>query len=125
MEDTLVDICIQLGKIRQPLDCGEAVKLANDLIKGTEIREQLIEFQTSRKLGGEDFTYRTLSNGWWDGFLRRHGHKIVTKHGERFACLRSDWTTLPSIRQMYDVIYDELEEAGIAVRYPESQSPVC
>jgi hypothetical protein len=121
MEDTLVEICIQMGKIRQPINCTEALQLANNLIEGTEIQEKLIEFQLSRKICGDDFVPGNVSKGWWIGFLERHDNKIVTKRGEKFAISRSDWTTLPNIRQMYDVIYDELEDAGIAVPFPEPQ----
>jgi hypothetical protein len=37
--------------------------------------------------------------GWWRGFLRKH----------------EDWTTLPNIQQMYEVIYDEMVDACVAV----------
>jgi len=54
-EVALVAICIQMGKIRQPLNHLEAVKVMNDLIDGTETQEALISFQTSRKLGSHEF----------------------------------------------------------------------
>ncbi len=47
--------------------------------------------------------------------MRRHKDKLVTKQGENFALNRSDWTTLPNIRQMYKVIYDEMVDANVAV----------
>jgi hypothetical protein len=47
--------------------------------------------------------------------LRRHEDKLVTKWGEKFALNRSDWTTLPNIKQMNEVIYDEMVDATIAV----------
>jgi hypothetical protein len=40
---------------------------------------------------------------------------IVTKRGKKFALNRSDWTTLPNIKQMYEVIYDEMADARVAV----------
>ncbi len=33
VEVALVEICIQMGKIRQPLSCTEAIALMNDMIK--------------------------------------------------------------------------------------------
>ncbi len=39
----------------------------------------------------------------------------MTKRGEKFALNRSDWTTLPNIKQMYEVIYDEMVDAGVAI----------
>ena len=50
------------------------------------------------------------------GFKKRHRNRIVTKRGEKFACNRSDWTKMKNIRQMYDVIYDEMVDAGVAVK---------
>ena len=47
--------------------------------------------------------------------MRRNHHRLVTKRGERFACNRAQWTTVRNIKQMYDVIYDELVDAGIAI----------
>ena len=111
-EKALVVICIQMQKIRQPISCSEGISLMNDLIKGTDIFDALKEFQMVRKLGGDDFEYGTATAGWWRGFHRRQGHKIVSKRGERFAKNRSDWTKRSNLVVMYDVIYDEMVDAG-------------
>jgi hypothetical protein len=47
--------------------------------------------------------------------LRRHEDRLVTKRGKKIALNRSDWTTLPNIKQMYKVIYDEMVDAHVAV----------
>ena len=44
----LVEICIQMGKIRQPLTGPQAVVVFNDLIRGTPIQESLRSFQSAR-----------------------------------------------------------------------------
>jgi hypothetical protein len=36
VEVALVEICIQMGKIRQPLSCTEAITLMNDMIENTD-----------------------------------------------------------------------------------------
>ncbi|KAL3804780.1 hypothetical protein ACHAW5_001887 [Stephanodiscus triporus] len=115
VESALVHICIQMGKIRQPLSCTEAITLMNDMIENTNTKQKLIEFQQCRKLGTDDFVKGRVTTGWWRGFLRRHEDKLVTKRGEKFALNRSDWTTLPNIKQMYEVIYDEMVDANVAV----------
>ena len=71
----------------------------NDLIQGTSVQVELVAFQKTHKLGKQDFEYGTVTKNWWRGFMERHGHKIVTKRGEKFALNRADWTTLPNIRQ--------------------------
>ena len=93
----------------------------NDMIENTNTKQKLIEFQQSRKLGTYGFEKGKVTNGWWRGFLRRNENKLVTKRGEKFALNRHDWTTLPNIKQMYEVIYDEMEDAGVAI---ELQTPI-
>jgi hypothetical protein len=115
-EDALVVICIQMGKIRQPLNVSEGIALMNDMIVGTTFEEELICFQEERQLGDESFQRGTVTTGWWRGFKSRYRHRLTTKRGERFACNRADWTKLRNIVQMYDVIYDELVDAGVAIK---------
>lgn len=117
----LVAICIQMGNIRQPLSCSEGISLMQDLIKDTQHQEAVREFQKSRKLGSEDFQYGTLSRKWWKGFLRRNSDQIVTRRGEKFACSRADWTKRSNLEQMFNVVYDEMVDAGIAIHL---QTPV-
>ena len=45
VEMTLVEICIQMGKICQPLTCDEAIAIMNDMIRKTEMAESLTQFQ--------------------------------------------------------------------------------
>ncbi len=86
----------------------------NSLIDGTNFQKDVVEFQMARQLGWEAFEYGEIGKGWWRGFLRRNGHRIVTQRGEKFAVDRSNWTTLDNISQMYDIIYDEMIDAKIA-----------
>ncbi len=47
--------------------------------------------------------------------MRHHEDRLVTKQGKKFALNRSDWTTLPIIKQMYEVTYDEMVDDCAAV----------
>lgn len=44
-ELALVEICIQMGKIHQPLPCEEAIVIMNDMISMTEMSKKLTQFQ--------------------------------------------------------------------------------
>jgi hypothetical protein len=46
----------------------------------------------------------------------------VTKRDERFASSRADWLKFSYIKQMYNVIYDEFIDAGVAVVLEEKVS---
>mmetsp|Transcript_22972 Transcript_22972/g.49620 ORF Transcript_22972/g.49620 Transcript_22972/m.49620 type:complete len:94 (-) Transcript_22972:239-520(-) len=62
------------------------------------------------------FQRGTVTKGWWRGFNSRYRHRLVKRRGEKFACNRSDWTKLPNIVQMYDVIHDELVDTSVAIK---------
>ena len=64
----LVAICIQMGKIRQPLNCTEAIELMTNLIQDTDSQRALIKFPRMRKFVSKD---GKASKGWWAGFLCR------------------------------------------------------
>ena len=63
VEVALVEICIQMGKIHQPLSCTEAITLMNDMIENTNTKQKLIEFRQSRKLGTYGFEKGKVTKG--------------------------------------------------------------
>jgi hypothetical protein len=64
VELALVEICIQMGKIRQPLSCTEAIALMNSMIENTHTQQKLIDFHQSRRLGTEVFEKGKVTSGW-------------------------------------------------------------
>lgn len=115
IEEAICDILIQMGRIRQPLSVTESINLANSLIKGSEIQNSLIEFKKQHYKNSPLEQCGRIDYGWWIGFMRRFEHRLVTKRGERFEANRSDWSKEVYIKQMYDVIYDNMLEARIAI----------
>ncbi len=61
-EKAFVVICIQMGKIRQPLTGPEAIRLFNNMIKNTPIQMALNEFQMVWRLDSDSFGPARL--GW-------------------------------------------------------------
>jgi hypothetical protein len=109
-EESLVQICIAMGNARQPLTPTEGLHLMNSLIKDSELQEKLISFKRQRRLGNSG----EVGRSYWTLFMRRNAHRLVTKRGERFASNRADWSKMSYIKQMYDVIYDQLVDARVA-----------
>jgi len=70
VEVAFVQICIQIGKIRQPLSCTEAITLMNNMIENTTTKQKLIEFHQSKRLGTDVFEKGKVTTGWWRRFLR-------------------------------------------------------
>lgn len=114
IEEVICDVLLQMGKIRQPLCVTESIDLANSLIKGSEIQQVLIDFQLKHNPDLPFERCGKVDYGWWIGFSRRHVDKLVTKRGKKFESNRADWSKEVYIKQMYDVIYDNMVEAGVA-----------
>ena len=124
LEDTIIDIAIQMCRCRQPLTTSEGLVLVNSLIKGTKYETMVSEFQT-KNCGGtikNTTTKGEVGESYWSAFMKRNQHRIVNKRGEKFASSRADWSTYENFEKMYDHIYDEMVSAGIAVPLP---SAVC
>jgi hypothetical protein len=113
-EEALVQICIMMGNVRQPLTPTEGLLVMNGLIKNQELQQKLIEFKLQRGLGGDLEHLGKVGRSYWTGFMKRHGDRLVTKRGEKFAANRADWSKHFYIKQMYDVIYDEFVAANVA-----------
>ena len=45
VEESICEILIEIGKIRQPLSVIESIELVNSLIKGSDVEEELIAFK--------------------------------------------------------------------------------
>ena len=70
----------------------------NNLIRQTYTQERLAAFQLEP--GGEGSSSNTNT-------------KLLLKEAKNL--LWSEWTTLPNIKQTYEVMYDEMLDAGIAI----------
>jgi len=60
-----------------------------------------------------------LGPGYWKGFLKRNKHRLVSKKGQKYALDRKDWSTYRNMYKMYNEIYAEMTEAGVAVELEE------
>jgi len=115
IEDAVVDIMVQMARIRQSLIPSKGLKLVNDLIHGTDIQKDLVEWKeihTSNTTG-------TVGAKYWRNFMRRHGDKIRSKRGAKYSLDRANWSTYANFKDMYDHNYEEMEAAGVAERREE------
>ena len=101
-ELAIVEICIQMGKIRQPLTGEEAIALMNDMIRETEMSETLANFQKAHTSCSE--SYGHVGRNWWQAFKRQHASQIASKKGEKLVLCHADWMKLSNIKQMYEYI---------------------
>ena len=57
--------------------------------------------------------------GYWQGFMQRNKHLIVSRKGQNYELNRSNWTTYQNFAQMYESIEEDLIAAGVATLLDE------
>ena len=102
IEQEIVDLLLCMSKLKRSLTASESLRLINDLIDGTHIQRELIEWKRKKKMyhkSQDDEGKVGLS--YWNGFLRRNSHQISSKIGRKYSVDRSNWTTYLNFRDMY------------------------
>ena len=112
LENTIVTLLIQMGRIRQCLSPSQSLQLVNSLIDGTKAQQDLIQWKTkyTNNIG------TSVGKGYWRGFMRRNGNKICSKRGAKYELDRASWSTYANFTDMYDHIIEEMVDAGVAIK---------
>ena len=111
-EKYIAETIIQMAKIKAPLSVAACIQLANSMISGTTHQRKLVEFKRKRNLDQE----RGLGSAWFRGFIKRNP-EVITRKAVKFAINRAEWCNKENFTIMYDSIYQELHEAGVASKY--------
>ena len=56
----------------------------------------------------------TICIGYWKAFKKRNAHLICSKRGQKYELDRDKWTTYANFVQMYDHVYEALEDMNLA-----------
>lgn len=106
-----------MQRTKEPLSVAKTIELANSLIKDTKYSEKLVEWKS--KLYGDlpNHCKQNVGYGWYHGFFKRYKHLLTTKHGERYASNRAEWSKKIYFEQMYSKIYENMIHAGIAEKF--------
>ena len=67
----------------------------------------------------ESINFGLLGRKYWTNFMRRNKDKISSQVGIQLASNRKDWCTYANFKRMYTLVYQQMLEAGIAVKLPE------
>jgi hypothetical protein len=117
IEPHIVEMLIVLSKMRESLTPGNCINLINSLLVGTETQKALIAWKKQYSHGESG----TIGYGYWLGLKKRHADKICSKRGQKYELDRDKWTTYANFHQMYELVYKQMEEAGVAVRLETPQ----
>ena len=111
-EKYIAETIIQMSKIKRPLSVSACIQLANSMISGTTHQKKLMEFKKKRKFDETN----GLGSSWFKGFCKRNP-AVITRKAVKFAINRSEWCNKENFEIMYDSIYKELFDAGLATKY--------
>ncbi len=120
VEPVILKFALWKQEAGQPITSGEGIELATSLIKGTPVEKEVQAFQKSRH---RKSTSWCLTNQYWRaGFMKRNAVALSRAKGNRIAACRSEWTTFENIVEMYNLVYDQMVDAGLAKKLsPEDQ----
>jgi len=112
IEPLIVDIILQMARIRQCLSPSKGLQLVNSIIKGTKIQDELIKWKQTNTPN----EYGTVGLGYWNKFLKRNKTKLVSRRGQKYELNRQNWTTYANFVHMYDHTISEMIDSGVAVK---------
>ena len=108
-----------MSKLKRSLTVSEALLLINELISGTTIQQQLIEWKRYHKIYQKNpDDMGKVGKMWWYSFLKQNSLLIKSKSGKKYALDRSNFTTYLNFKDMYDHIEDILvHDSKVATWY--------
>ena len=110
IEPFLLQIAMWKQEAGQPITPSEGIQLANSLIDGKPTQERLKEFQTSIRAEPTGL----VSAKFWLQFVKRNKEKLEVGKGYRVAGNRTEWVTYENVELMYDLVYEQMVQAGVA-----------
>ena len=117
VEPKVVELLIRMSWIQMCLTGSRCLHLANDLIAGTNVEKEVMEFK--EKVFKMKSETATLGIGYLRAFKKRWGHRLTCKRGKKFTLDCSCAATFGNFAKMYDEIYDSMVECGAALVFPE------
>ena len=98
IEDSVVQIIIQMARIRQSLTPSKGLQLVNDMIHDTPLQTDLINWKEKHTCN----VTGTLGRKYWRNFMRRHKDKIKSTRGAKYSLDRANWSTYKNFNDMYE-----------------------
>ena len=115
IENIIVTFSRYRQEAGQPMKPSEVIAFANSLVEGSEIEGTIKAFHNKTKRNPSN----PLGKGWYRGFMRRHAKILSSGKGKRKHNARLNWTSYDNIETMYELLYEQMVEAKIAVHLPE------
>ena len=115
VEHFLKALLVQACEAGEPINQTVFLEIANSLIEDSIVKDKLRQWNIDRGLNPET----PLSPTYYKSFLKRHD--LESKVGERKSTMRMNDLDQANVHKMYDLVYDRMIEAGVAVNLPKEQ----
>lgn len=128
IEPLIVEYCQRLSEIGAPLTRDQVIHLAYSAIQGTIHYDKLVEFKKKRHLPVPNIDDEEVDEesvigvSWYYGFLERHKDKIRRGKGKVKDVKRHTWCTYVHFEEMYNCVYAQMANSGVAVKTEEFTS---
>ena len=117
VENVVVELCIALNKIGQPLSARQGLELTNSIIDGTDIQDFLINWKDTNGLTYENLQKKKrVGKGYWRKVRKRNKHKLDCKKGKRWHTEKARWSKRKYVEDMFRDAYDTCILAKLARR---------
>jgi hypothetical protein len=121
IEPEIIDYCVQLADLGQPLVKDQVLLVANQLVKRYNLETEVLEFKKKMHLIDEsEYPGHTtlIGGGWFRNFSGRHMEDIKQKFGQELGYTGNHFhLRLDHFKARYDLVYESMVKAGIAEKY--------
>jgi hypothetical protein len=115
IEPMLSDILVLLARIGEAQTKYQVFDFANDLIRKTVHQDAYVRFCEARQITKE-WEKSIVGERWYRNFMNRFAHKIKRSKFKVQDNNRRTYCTLDNFSNMYDAVYENMVEAGVANR---------
>ena len=118
LEPLLIDYCVKLSDIGQPLTKSNVMALVESMIDDQELEKKVITWKKKHSSYKEG--QPLVGNGWYQHFVCRNNDKLRRTKVLVRDVNRQSWVTYGNFETMYECVYDRMVQAGIAVKLKEN-----
>ncbi len=98
----------------QPLSQSEGILLVNSIIDGTIHQAKLRQYQIEvLKMSFDAGNIGFAGSAYWRNFKERNKDLLDSGVAVAQAACRKEWSSYLNFTQMYDLVYDQMKQAGV------------
>jgi hypothetical protein len=114
VEPLIADMCIQRARMGQPLSQSEGILLVNSIIDGTIHQAKLRQYQIEvLKMSFDAGNIGFAGSAYWRNFKERNKDLLDSGVAVAQAACRKEWSSYLNFTQMYNLVYDQMKQAGV------------